>query len=876
MGNLVKDIEVFDELLKAGVETKKYVGYKSWGQVLNTLAKESGKRIVQLPNGQVVELLSGVGEASAEATTGLSTYGMAAVNVAETDILAGDAVITASGEVITLGETTTGLVVSGTSDVAAAGSLGTTTACESGFLLTPKAVVVAGVAAVCGFAIGDAIAGKIASELDGEEFDWGSDTVLGRLVNKTHDQILMRVELGGKTSFDADLIDRIYNALVKKGFFFEGDYPFNPETIESGKTYHFENLVSVKELAKEQVKLIKKAVDIDGFLKEQKEGDIPGIELTDGYNDALFNKLDELVNGFDETGLNGIGSVTFNIRLLVKYSNSDYAIPTVYVSTNLRRTDRTVGRYEEEENTSSFKDHPIKKIYFDGEQTIKRNISCISTNEYEYSAYGYITGYHDGLYTNNFYVYKGGIHTETTNNDYITGSYYDLYDAKPGQSDFYRYLYASESWNIGRFQKEHYKKRKLPNAKTPDVTKSLAENYPKWYNDTKEQSTPTEKNKNKKKKYRKIGWVLNNKTDPENKNLNDQDKAQSGDNDNDNLRDKWPTQEDIIINIIQPPTDPSDPEPEPEGENPEPFVPANPVSESGFVSLYTPSLSELKSFSSWLWSTDFSNSIKKLFQDPMNAIIGLHMLYTEPEIGERKNIIVGYVDSNVNTRTVANQYKKIDCGTIAVREYYGDSRDYDFTNISIYLPFLGIQQLNAKDLMGGSINVTATVDVLTGTILYNLNVTKNGVKQTLYTFSGNCAVQLPISSGSYASILANTIGLVAGGVATFATGGGAAPLLIGAAAQAATGTHAKVSASNTIGSNAGAMGIKKPYLILNRQNSYNASYYNDIQGYPSNVNVKLANCSGFTKIKECHLDGIPATDEEIEEIYTLLKQGVIL
>ena len=871
MGNLVKDIEVFDELLKAGVETKKYVGYKSWGQVLNTLAKESGKRLVQLPNGQVVELLSGVGETSAGATTGLSTYGMAAVNVAETDILAGDAVITASGEVITLGETTTGLVVSGTSDVAAAGALGTTTACESGFLLTPKAVVVAGVAAVCGFAIGDAIAGKIASELDGEDFDWGSDTVLGRLVNKAHDQILMRVELGGKTSFDADLIDRVYNALVQKGFFFEGDYPFTPDALESGKTYHFTNLVSVKELAKEQVKLIKKAVDVDSFLRQQKAGDYPDLSRTDGFNEALFNKLDELVNGFDETGLNGVGSVCFNIRLGIGTTFGTYG--TVYLSCHLRRTDRTVGRYSEETNTN-YPDHPDKFMFFDGEQTLKRNKRSIAgdTNE---TTYAYITGYSDEIYVRHVVINDTGILTETEKNNYIPGMYQNISNQEDDKG-LWRYLYASESWNIGRFQKEQYKKRKLPNAKTPDVTKSLAENYPKWYNDTKEQSTPTEKNKNKKKKYRKIGWVLNNKTDPENKNLNDQDKAQSGDNDNDNLRDKWPTQEDIIINIIQPPTDPSDPDPEPEGENPEPFVPANPVSESGFVSLYTPSLSELKAFSSWLWSTDFSNSIKKLFQDPMNAIIGLHMLYTEPEIGERKNIIVGYVDSNVNTRTVANQYKKIDCGTIAVREYYGDSRDYDFTNISIYLPFLGIQQLNAKDLMGGSINVTATVDVLTGTILYNLNVTKNGVKQTLYTFSGNCAVQLPISSGSYASILANTIGLVAGGVATFATGGGAAPLLIGAAAQAATGTHAKVSASNTIGSNAGAMGIKKPYLILNRQNSYNASYYNDIQGYPSNVNVKLANCSGFTKIKECHLDGIPATDEEIEEIYTLLKQGVIL
>ena len=871
MGNLVKDIEVFDELLKAGVETKKYVGYKSWGQVLNTLAKESGKRLVQLPNGQVVELLSGVGETSAGATTGLSTYGMAAVNVAETDILAGDAVITASGEVITLGETTTGLVVSGTSDVAAAGALGTTTACESGFLLTPKAVVVAGVAAVCGFAIGDAIAGKIASELDGEDFDWGSDTVLGRLVNKTHDQILMRVELGGKTSFDADLIDRVYNALVQKGFFFEGDYPFTPEALESGKTYHFTNLVSVKELAKEQVKLIKKAVDIDSFLRQQKAGDYPDLARTDGFNDVLFNKLDELVNNFDETGLNGVGSVCFNIRLGIGTTFGTHA--RVYLSCHLRRTDRTVGRYIEETDTN-YPDHPNKFMFFDGEQTLKRNKRWIAGGRNE-NTYAYMTGYSDEVYASNVVINDTGILTETQKNNYIPGMYQNISNQEDDKG-LWRYLYASESWNIGRFQKEQYKKRKLPNAKTPDVTKSLAENYPKWYNDTKEQSTPTEKNKNKKKKYRKIGWVLNNKTDPENKKLNDQDKAQSGDNDNDNLRDKWPTQEDIIINIIQPPTDPSDPDPEPEGENPEPFVPANPVSESGFVSLYTPSLSELKAFSSWLWSTDFSNSIKKLFQDPMNAIIGLHMLYTEPEIGERKNIIVGYVDSNVNTRTVANQYKKIDCGTIAVREYYGDSRDYDFTNISIYLPFLGIQQLNAKDLMGGSINVTATVDVLTGTILYNLNVTKNGVKQTLYTFSGNCAVQLPISSGSYASILANTIGLVAGGIATFATGGGAAPLLIGAAAQAATGTHAKVSASNTIGSNAGAMGIKKPYLILNRQNSYNASYYNDIQGYPSNVNVKLANCSGFTKIKECHLDGIPATEEEIEEIYTLLKQGVIL
>lgn len=857
MGNLVKDIEVFDELLKAGVETKKYVGYKSWGQVLNTLAEETGKRLVQLPNGQVCEILSGVGESTAGATTGLSTYGMAAVNVTETEILAGDAVINASGEVITLGETTTGLVVSGTSDVATAGALGTTTACESGFMLTPKTAVIAGVAAVCGFAIGDAIAGKIAAELNGEDFDWGSDTIVGNLVNKAQDQILMRVERGGKTSFDADLTERIYNELVKKDFFNEGGkIIYTPDSFESGQTYTFNNLVSVKELANNQFNILKH-VNFDA---------LSGVT---GFNERFANLIEELINRFDESKLSGLGCVNLNIMLV---KNSE----TIYLNTsfNLKRTEMTEGRYKIEKSGIN-PEHTLKSFVFNTTYTRSAFGINSSGGGFYDKVYGFIK-YENNDFVMSFAKIMGANNYKPLHNDNIFGSYTDF----PHYDENYKilYQYAYENWNVGTFsqEEEKYKKRKLPNAKTPDITKPLSENYPEWYNNTKEQSTPTEKDKNKKKKYRYIGGIINPNLDPENKNLNDQDKAQKGENDDDNLQDKWPSIKEIIDNIINPPTDPSDPKPKPEGENPKPFVPANPVSESGFVSLYTPSLSELKSFSSWLWSTDFSNSIKKLFQDPMDAIIGLHMIYTEPEIGDRKNIIVGYVDSNVNTRTVANQYKKIDCGSIAVREYYGDSRDYDFTKISIYLPFLGIQQLNAKDLIGGSINVTATVDVLTGTILYNLNITKNGVTQTLYTFSGNCAVQLPISSGSYSSILANTIGLVAGGVATFATGGAAAPVLIGAAAQAVTGTRANVTASNTIGSNAGAMGIKKPYLILNRQNSYNATGYNNIQGYPSNINVKLSNCSGFTRVKECHLDGIPATDEELEEIYTLLKQGVIL
>ena len=855
MGNLIKDIEVFDELLKAGVETKKYVGYKSWGQVLNTLAEETGKRLVQLPNGQVCEILSGVGTSSAGATTGLSTYGMAAVNVTETEILAGDAVITSSGEVITLGETTTGLVVSGTSDVATAGALGTTTACESGFMLTPKTALIAGVAGICGFAIGDAIAGKIAAELDGEDFDWGSDTIVGNLVNKLQDQILMRIEPGGKTSFDADLTERVYNELVKKGFFKESEKIFNPESFENGKTYTFNNLVSVKELANNQFNILKH-VNFDA---------LSGVT---GFNERFSNLIEELINRFDESKLSGLGCVNLNIRLL-RYNDDSLELS---ISFNLIRTEMTDGRYVIEKNGLN-PEHPIKNFYFNTSYTRSEFGINSSGGTFHNNVYGYIK-YRNNSFVSSYANIMGNNNYKPKYNDYIYGSYSDIPKSK---SDKTLYQYAYENWNVGTFsqEEEKYKKRKFPDAKTPDPSKSLEENYPEWDNKKDTTSKPTDSDPNKKDEYRP-GKINNNKKDPNNNDNNSQKDSQDGKNTNKDIKDDTDSGKEIIDDISDPEQDPSDPDDDPIGETPDVLIPINPISDSGFVSLYNPSGFELRQLSQYLWSDNFINNIKKLFQDPMDAIIGLHMIFGSPTTGEKTNIKVGFVDTGVTANKITAQYFTIDCGTVNVREYFKDARDYDFCNISIYLPFVGIQKLNSKDLMDASVRVLVTVDVVTGALLYEIDVTKKGLKQCLYTFSGNCAVQLPISAGSYSSAIANLIGIGAGIAGTVATGGALAPALISGIGSAAVNSHVDVQTSNSIGSNAGAMGIKKPYLIINRLSSYNANAYQKTQGYPSNKTAKIGSLKGVAKIKECHLEGIPATDEELEEIYTLLKQGVIL
>ena len=179
--------------------------------------------------------------------------------------------------------------------------------------------------------------------------------------------------------------------------------------------------------------------------------------------------------------------------------------------------------------------------------------------------------------------------------------------------------------------------------------------------------------------------------------------------------------------------------------------------------------------------------------------------------------------------------------------------------------------------MDGTLNIKYRIDVLTGSCLARLKVTRGDYSAELYNFAGNCAVQLPISGGSYSGIIANAIGVAGSIGATIATGGALAPVLVGSAASSAVNSHVNVSHSGSLGSNAGALGIMKPYLIITRPKPAEAANYSKFYGIPSNNTVKLSSCSGFTRVKDIHLEHISrATDDELNEIESLLKEGVII
>lgn len=298
---------------------------------------------------------------------------------------------------------------------------------------------------------------------------------------------------------------------------------------------------------------------------------------------------------------------------------------------------------------------------------------------------------------------------------------------------------------------------------------------------------------------------------------------------------------------------------------------------NALFAIYNPTEAQIKSFGAWLWSPNgFIDQLPKMFSNPSDAIIGLHKVFVTPITGAEQNIKVGYLDSGVASKIVTNQYVTIDCGTITLAEFFGNVFDYSpFTDVSLYLPFIGIVKLNNADVLRSTINIVYHADVINGNVLAEVKVNRDGAGGTLYQYTGNCAVQYPLSSGSYMGMITGALSLGAGIAGTIASGGNMIPAMMGAAAGLGR-MHTDVSRSGSFSGNAGAMGIKKPYLIISRPQTELADKFTTFVGKPSNYTTTIGACKGFTKVDTVHIENVDATSSELDELNQILTNGILV
>lgn len=313
------------------------------------------------------------------------------------------------------------------------------------------------------------------------------------------------------------------------------------------------------------------------------------------------------------------------------------------------------------------------------------------------------------------------------------------------------------------------------------------------------------------------------------------------------------------------------------------WLPDDNVGSNIMWQVYNPTPATLRAFGSWLWSNgNIVTQFMKIMSNPMDAILGLHKVYVTPNRSGTATIVCGNLDSEVSSITVGNQYVEIDCGSVWITEYFGNVFDYSpYTDISVYLPFIGIVNVATNDVMRGEMSIKYTVDVYTGACIAEISINRDGVGGVLYQFNGNAAVEYPITAMSYNNAIMGALGIangVLGAIPSIAMGNpiGVAGSFASSMIHATMSQRENVQRSGSFSGNAGAMGAKKPYVIITRPIPEIAYDFELWEGQSANTTVEVGDCEGFIKCRYFEAEFGGAYKSELDELYNLMQGGIIV
>lgn len=300
----------------------------------------------------------------------------------------------------------------------------------------------------------------------------------------------------------------------------------------------------------------------------------------------------------------------------------------------------------------------------------------------------------------------------------------------------------------------------------------------------------------------------------------------------------------------------------------------------GLYHLYNPSSTQLAALGMELYGLGDSDLklISRMVNSPMEALLSVHCLPYSPSSSGSVPVQLGHYTATATAAVCTYDHEIIDCGNLKIDKIWGSYLDYNMS-VSLYLPFVGFIPLKPDDVIGKTLNVNYIIDNATGSFCAYVIRADDSV--VLGTFGGNCSYQIPLTATNYSEIIHAVTGLAASAIsggAALATGGLAAPIAAGIASSALNVATSKkhYETAGGLGTNTGFMGVRVPYIKVMVPNACVPKNQNKYKGYPSYMTKRIGDLSGYTEVDAVHLEMLPATPSEIDEIRRRLSEGVYL
>ena len=173
----------------------------------------------------------------------------------------------------------------------------------------------------------------------------------------------------------------------------------------------------------------------------------------------------------------------------------------------------------------------------------------------------------------------------------------------------------------------------------------------------------------------------------------------------------------------------------------------------------------------------------------------------------------------------------IDCGSIQIAETFNSVLDYaPFSRLTIFLPFIGFQELDVSMVMNNTLHVVYTVDVLSGRCLAKLFVTIGENESCIAEYGGTIASDEVFSNGD----------------------------------QYSGGYELMTSMQ---------LGELTTFVLVNTKVPLDNGSSN-LDGLPVEEVKRVGDCTGYVKYSFINASGCSGTDAEKTEIENLLKSGI--
>lgn len=275
----------------------------------------------------------------------------------------------------------------------------------------------------------------------------------------------------------------------------------------------------------------------------------------------------------------------------------------------------------------------------------------------------------------------------------------------------------------------------------------------------------------------------------------------------------------------------------------------------------------LKQLGQFLWGSSVFDEFSLINNNPIENIISCKAIPYNIS-GTTQEITLGNVKTGVNGEKISQNFSKQTIGTVTIAEHYNNFLDYaPYTNVIIYLPYIGFKELDASLVMGKTLKIEYTLDVITGGCLAQIYV--GNIR--LYEFTGSIGVDISITASNRAQVESAYISAGVGVVSSAMSGNvtGAVNSIIGGATSqyhySGTGNPSPSCVAST---------NRTCYVVIDRPQYQSLNAFNHTRGRMCCLSKTIGSLNGYTVCDgNIDISGISATDEEKEEIVNILSSG---